>query len=110
MVNNLKQASPAMFRLYKIIKERGADSPITDDEIAIASGQMPLDSKKMKEYLDNIERTSENLRAAFQKQAQASKVGLYFHFQFSSLTYICNLGTLRPGDDEPAYYRVDCGL
>ena len=78
MVKNLKQASPAMYRLYKFIKERGSDNPITDEEVAIASGQMPLDSKKMKEYLDNIERSSENLRAAFQKQAQASKVSSHF--------------------------------
>jgi hypothetical protein len=84
MVNNLKQASPAMYHLYKVIKECGSDSPITDEEIAIASSQMPLDSLKMKEYLDNIERTSENLRATFEKQAKGAKVCYY-----SSVSNLC---------------------
>ncbi len=88
MVNNLKQASPAMYRLYKVIKERGSDRPITDEKIVIASGQIPLDSSKMKKYLDNIERTSENLHAAFEKLANGAKV-CYFHIslKFVSVAY-----------------------
>jgi len=64
-----------MYRLYLILKERGA-SP-TDDEIAIASSRKTLDPTKAAEYLVKLEKASATLIDAFAHQNQKSAVSSF---------------------------------
>ncbi|KAF8064935.1 hypothetical protein FPV67DRAFT_1695479, partial [Lyophyllum atratum] len=74
MVNNLKACSPPMYHFYSILKDRPADQPVTENEIAIAAGAKVLDPIKAKEYFRNLEVASENIRAAFEKQSTNAAV------------------------------------
>ncbi|EDR03817.1 uncharacterized protein LACBIDRAFT_331271 [Laccaria bicolor S238N-H82] len=69
MVNNLKACSPSMFQLFVALKERPSNQLITEDKIRIASGEKVLDPRKSKEFFKNLKTASENIRAAFEKQA-----------------------------------------
>ena len=61
--------SAPMFQLFTVLKERPLDQPITQEEIELASGVKVLDPGKAKEYFKSLEHGSENIRAAFEKQA-----------------------------------------
>ncbi|KAI0294734.1 hypothetical protein BC826DRAFT_968634 [Russula brevipes] len=71
LVNYLRVHVKPMYQLYCILKDR--DVPPTPDEIAIASGKKRLDGKTEAEYFKKLERTSENIKKAFEEQqAQAT--------------------------------------
>jgi hypothetical protein len=55
-----------MFNLYCILKDRS--EPPTPKEIEIASGKRHLDGKSEAEYLEKLEKSSENIKKAFQDQ------------------------------------------
>jgi hypothetical protein len=61
-----------MYQLYCILKDR--DAPPTQDEIAIASGKKRLDGKTEAEYFKKLERTSENIKKAFEEQQARATV------------------------------------
>jgi hypothetical protein len=78
MINNLKACSPVMYRVFTSFKERQTLGPaITPEDIQIASGKRVLDSGQTKVYIKNLESTSENLRLAFEKQAENAAVPLF---------------------------------
>ena len=80
MVNNLKACSPVMYRIFTSFKERQASGPaITPEDIQIASSKRVLDPGQTKVYFKNIESTSENLRRAFEKQAEDAAVYLHLY-------------------------------
>ncbi|KAF8869623.1 hypothetical protein BD779DRAFT_1456980 [Infundibulicybe gibba] len=72
LIGNLKSASPSMFQLYTILKERPASEPITQEEIDIASGQDSWQPGKVADYVKKLEATSENIARAFEKQAASA--------------------------------------
>jgi hypothetical protein len=55
-----------MYHLYVILKDR--EEPPTPDEIAIASGKKQLDGHAEAKYLKKLEKTSENIKKAFEDQ------------------------------------------
>jgi hypothetical protein len=65
-VNNLRVHLKAMFQLYSILKDR--DLPPTLEEIEIASGKRKLDGKAEAEYMEKLEKSSQNIKKAFQDQ------------------------------------------
>jgi hypothetical protein len=65
-VNNLRVHVKPMFQLYSILKDR--DEPPTPDEIDIASAKRQLDWKAEAEYLQKLEKSSKNIKKAFQNQ------------------------------------------
>lgn len=75
MVNNLKSSSSAMFQLYNMFKQH-PDRQFTREDIEFASGNKVLDASYAKTYLKNLEIASENLHAAFAKQAENAAVSL----------------------------------
>jgi hypothetical protein len=66
LVNNLRVHVKPMYQLYSILKQR--DELPTPDEIAIASAKQQLDGKAEAEYLRKLEKSSENIKRAFQDQ------------------------------------------
>jgi hypothetical protein len=66
LVNNLRVHVKAMFQLYSVLKDR--DQPPTLEEIEIASGKRKLDDKAEAEYLQKLEKSSQNIKKAFQDQ------------------------------------------
>jgi hypothetical protein len=77
MINHLKATSTLMYRLYVVMKERPPEQ-ITKDEITIASGQKILDPATASELLGKLESANENIRHAFEKQAEAAAVSHQF--------------------------------
>jgi len=70
-----------MYQFYSILKDR--DEPTTPKEIDIASAKWPLND----EYLQKLEKLSENIKKAFQSQ-QAHAIVSEMSFGFLSfLTY-----------------------
>ena len=55
-----------MFQLYSILKD--CDKPPSPDEIDIVSAKRQLDWKAEAEYLEKLEKSSENIKKAFQNQ------------------------------------------
>jgi len=55
-----------MYMLYSILKDR--DGPPTPNEIDIALAKQQLDGKTEAEYLQKIEKSSENIKKAFRDQ------------------------------------------
>jgi hypothetical protein len=66
LVNNLRVHMKPMYHLYCILKDR--DRPPTPDEVDIASAKRRLDAKAEGEYLDRLEKSSENIKKAFRDQ------------------------------------------
>lgn len=73
LVNNLKSSSSTMFQLYTSFKQH-PDRQFSQEDIEIASGNKVLDPGYAKTYLKNLEIASENLHAAFAKQAENAAV------------------------------------
>jgi hypothetical protein len=73
MVGNLKSASPTMYRLYLAMKER-SPADITEDEIAVASGQKALDQATITELIGKLESGNQTIQQAFKKQQEAVAV------------------------------------
>ncbi len=65
-MNNLHVHVKLMYQLYSILKD--CDKPPTPDEINIASAKRQLDWKTEAEYLQKLEKSSENIKKAFQNQ------------------------------------------
>ena len=66
-----------MYRFFTALSERPDDEPITQEEIDYASGKKVLDPKadpKANALFNRLEKASENIQAAFQKQADAAAV------------------------------------
>ena len=81
LVNNLRVHIKPMYQFYSVLKDR--DEPATPKEIDIASAKQPLDD----EYLQELEKSSENIKKAFQSQ-QACAIVSELSFGFPSvLTY-----------------------
>jgi hypothetical protein len=55
-----------MYQLYCILKDQ--EEPPTPEEIAIASGKRELDGSAEVEYLKKLEKSSENIKKAFEDQ------------------------------------------
>jgi len=55
-----------MFQLYSVLKDR--DEPPTLEEIEIASGKRKLDGQAEAEYMQKLEKSSQNIKKAFQDQ------------------------------------------
>ncbi|TFK58319.1 hypothetical protein BDN72DRAFT_751186, partial [Pluteus cervinus] len=66
LIGNLKSASPAMYRFFELLKERGSSQPPTEEEIKIASGKSPIPAG----FLETVEKEFVDIRAAFAKQAE----------------------------------------
>ncbi|PPQ80848.1 hypothetical protein CVT25_001973 [Psilocybe cyanescens] len=69
MVNNLKVCSPTMFQLFNVLKECPVGQAITEAELDLASGKKVLNQGQAKVYFNNLKTASENICAAFEKQA-----------------------------------------
>jgi hypothetical protein len=63
-----------MFRLYSILKSRGPEEPITQEEIDVASGKRPLTTEASAEFLTSRETQSGNIKQAFAKQQERAAV------------------------------------
>lgn len=66
LVNNLRVHVKPMYLLYCILKDR--DDPPTSDEIDIASARRRLDVNTEAEFLQKLEKSSENIKKAFRDQ------------------------------------------
>jgi hypothetical protein len=67
LVGHLKNNFPTMFRLYEILKVRS--DPPTQDELDIASAKKKLDDPAARAYVSQLEKASENIVDALQRQA-----------------------------------------
>jgi len=72
-VNNLRVHVKPMYQLYSILKDRA--EPPTPEELDIASAKQQLDGKAEVEYLKKLEKSSENIKKAFQDQQARAIVG-----------------------------------
>ena len=81
-MNNLRVHVKPMYQLFSILKDR--DEPPTPDEIDIASAKQQLDWKAKAEYLQKLEKSSENIKKAFQNQ-QARAIVSEIPYDFPSL-------------------------
>lgn len=106
LINNLRVHVKPMYRLYCILKDR--DEPPTSGEIALASGKKKLDGNTEAEYIKTLEKTSENIKKAFEDQRAQASVNKYCPFDFKSLCLIKHsTGTLGSGKIRATPYRVD---
>ncbi|KAG6808577.1 hypothetical protein H0H92_003665 [Tricholoma furcatifolium] len=69
----LKEASSPMYTFFLLLKERGPDDPITQDEIHIAAGKTMIDSRKSAEFVAMLKEKKESIEKAFQKQREAAQ-------------------------------------
>ena len=84
-----------MYHLYSILKDRA--EPPSPDEIEIASAKRQPDRKAEAEYLEKLEKLSENIKKVFQDQ-QARAIVSEHYPGFSSLaTYTLITGAMGPG-------------
>jgi hypothetical protein len=102
LVNNLRVHVKPMYQLYSILKDR--DEPPTPDEINIASAKRQLDWKAEAEYLQKLEKSSENIKKAFQNQ-QAHAIVSGLPPGISSL-YDLTTGAMGPGEVRASTYGV----
>jgi hypothetical protein len=105
LVNNLRVHVKPMYQLYSILKDR--DEPPTPDKINIASAKRQLDWKAEAEYLQKLEKLSENIKKAFQnQQAHAIVSGLPRVPPGISLLYDLTTGAMGPGEVRASTYGV----
>jgi hypothetical protein len=78
LVNNLRVHVKPMYQLYCILKDQ--DKPPTPDEIAIASGKKQLDGHTEAEYLKKLEKSSENIKRAFEDQQARAAVSEHYSY------------------------------
>jgi hypothetical protein len=72
LVGHIKNNFPAMYRLYEVLKARS--EPPTTEELDIASGRKKLDASAAGEYILKLEKASENIIEALQRQAERATV------------------------------------
>jgi hypothetical protein len=75
LISHLK-TFPLMFKLFTMLKARPSDEPVTQEEIRIAQGKEVLNPAKARAWFDKLEAASENVRHAFERQAEAAAVRL----------------------------------
>ena len=84
-----------MYQFYSILKDR--DNPATPEEVNIASARRQLDSNTEAEYMQKLEKSSENIKKAFQNQQARAIVS-----EVPPLVFACNLqfltGAMGPGE------------
>jgi hypothetical protein len=76
-----------MFHLYSILKDHA--EPPTAEEIEIASTKRKLDGKTEAEYLEKLEKSSENIKKVFQDQQARVIVSEHCGAALTSIT--CDL-------------------
>ena len=64
-----------MYRLYEVLHQR--PEPPTSEEEDIASGKCVLEKDASREYLSQLEKASENIVKALEKQAAKAVVCLF---------------------------------
>jgi hypothetical protein len=76
LVNNFRVHIKPMYQLYCILKDQ--EEPPTPDDIAIASGKnmKELDGSAEVEYLKKLEKSSENIKKAFEDQKSQAAVSI----------------------------------
>jgi hypothetical protein len=72
LVGHVKNNFPAMYRLYEVLKAR--PEPPTAEELDITSGRKKLDPSAAGEYILKLEKASENIIEALQRQAERATV------------------------------------
>jgi hypothetical protein len=96
LVNNLRVHVKPMYQLYSILKDR--DEPPTLSEIDIASARQRLDAKTEAEYLQRLEKSSANIKKAFQDQQARAIVSEISPVFLLFLTYDSTTGAMGPGE------------
>ena len=72
LVNNLRVHIKPMYQLYWILKNQ--EESLTPDEITIASGKKELDGCAEVKYLKKLEKSSENIKKAFEDQKSRAAI------------------------------------
>ena len=67
MIGHLRNNFPAMYRLYELLKTR--PEPPTQEELDMASGWTKLNASAFGAYISKLEKASENIVEALQRQA-----------------------------------------
>jgi acetyl-CoA carboxylase beta subunit len=92
-----------MYQFYSILKDR--DDPATPEEVDIASARRKLDWKAEAEYMQKLEKSSENIKKAFQNQQARTIVS-----EVPSLVFACNLrfmtGAMGSGEVRASTYGM----
>ncbi|KAF8987592.1 hypothetical protein BDQ17DRAFT_1258406 [Cyathus striatus] len=70
LIGNLKTANEAMSQFYTILNNWPCSEGIMQDEIDIASGTVSLSESKASEFLQELEKKSENIHKAFAIQEE----------------------------------------
>lgn len=70
-----------MHRLYLTMKNRAPDQ-ITKEEISVASGQRIMDPAAVSAFICQVESANQDIRRAFEKQAQIAAVSEWFGSRF----------------------------
>ena len=95
LINNLRVHVKPMFQLYTILKDR--DEPPTPKEIDMASAKQEVDG----EYLQKLEKSSENIKKAFLSQQACAIVSeisfgsIWLSIVYDLLFYDRGRGTRR---------------
>ncbi|KAF9455310.1 hypothetical protein BDZ94DRAFT_814316 [Collybia nuda] len=76
LIGNLKTCSPTMYRFYLVLKNRSPAEPTTEEEVQIASGKKVLEPGAASKFVQGLESKAENIRVAFNKQAEREAVGV----------------------------------
>ncbi|KAF9001006.1 hypothetical protein BDQ17DRAFT_1244915, partial [Cyathus striatus] len=84
LANNLEKASPHMYQLYLLLKERPSDQPITQEELDLASGKVSLDVTEAGTFLKKLRSQRENIRSAFARQ-EVNALGEWDQAKFEKL-------------------------
>ena len=93
-----------MYQLYSILKDH--DEPPTPDEIDIASARRQLDWKAEAEYLQKLEKSSENIKKAFQNQQARAIVSEIPPGFLLRVTYDFTTGAMGPGKVRASTYGM----
>jgi hypothetical protein len=105
LVNYLRVHVKPMFHLYSILKDRA--EPPTPEEIEIACAKQQLDGKAEAEYLEKLEKSSENIKKAFQDQQARAIVSGRYPGLSSLTTYNLTLGAVGPRQIRASTYGVN---
>ncbi|KAG6875610.1 hypothetical protein C0992_003108 [Termitomyces sp. T32_za158] len=73
LVKALKAMSGLMHTLYLLLKDRGSNVPIMQEEIDIALGKTPLDSNMTQDFISKLKERADSIEQAFQKQCDAAR-------------------------------------
>ncbi len=76
LVGHLQQTFPGLYRLYEVLAKW--NSPLTQEEIDIATGKKKMDDILAKKYLNELKTISRNVHEMFQEQQARNKVSQLF--------------------------------